>query len=178
MMRRLRRWAVVGCAGCTLAATLAAVFSYGPLLSRTVKADTTPKDEALERTRDQVKMLDGLYKNAVVAITKTYDGPPAIKVAKQVFTAMEKDGWHSAKLVDATGNPQSDSNLPSTAFEKKAVDVIRAGKPYYEEVQGEGSKRRLLAATVVPAVMKKCAVCHGVKEGELLGFIRYDVPVK
>ena len=36
-----------------------------------VKGDADP---ALERTREQVKMLDDLYKNAVVSITKRYVG--------------------------------------------------------------------------------------------------------
>ena len=67
----------------------------GPLL----RAAGPAADPALERTREQVKMLDELYKNAYVA-------------------------------------------------------------------------------TVVPAVTKKCAKCHGVNEGDLLGFIRYEVPIK
>jgi hypothetical protein len=55
---------------------------------------------------------------------------------------------------------------------------MQAGKTSLEEVVGEGAERRLLVATVVPAVLPRCASCHGVKEGELLGFIRYDLPVK
>ena len=50
-------------------------------------------------------MLDALYKNAVVSITNKYDGPPAIKVAKDVFAAMEKGGWHKAKLGRRHGHP-------------------------------------------------------------------------
>ena len=136
-------------------------------------------DEALERTRAHVKMLDELYKNAVVSITNTYkDGPPAAKVAKQVFAAMEKSGHHSARLVDATGSPLNEANVPRSDFEKRAEKVMRDGKPYYEEVVGAGADRRLLVATVVPAVLPRCATCHGVKEGDLLGFIRYDIAVK
>jgi hypothetical protein len=30
----------------------------------------------------------------------------------------------------------------------------------------------------VPAVMKQCASCHGVKEGTLLGAIVYELPIK
>jgi hypothetical protein len=136
-------------------------------------------DAALERARTQVKMLDDLYKNAVVSVTKIYkDGPPAIMVAKQVFGAMRESGHHDAKLVDATGSPLNEANEPQTEFEKRAADAMRAGKPYYEEVSGEGDARRLLVATVVPAVLPRCASCHGVDEGDLLGFIRYDLPVK
>ncbi len=142
------------------------------------KTRSTAPDAALERTREEVQKLDILYKNAVVAVTQLYDGPPAIKVAKKVFGVMDEKGYHSAKLVDATGAPQNEANLPQTPFEKRAEKAIRSGKPYYEEVVGEGKDRRLLAATIVPAVHEKCAKCHGVKEGDLLGFIRYDLPVK
>jgi len=155
---------------------------------RDARADSTSRaeaeaDPAVERTREQVKMLDDLYKNAVVSITKRYvrsqDKQPAIMVAQDVFSAMKKQGWHSAKLVDATGEPLNDDNAPQTEFEKEAARQINSGKPYFERVVGEGKERRLLAATVVPVVMQKCADCHSHKKvGEVLGFIRYDVPIK
>ena len=51
-------------------------------------------------------MLDDLYKNAVVSITNTYVADqasnPAASVAKEVFQAMHKKGWHHAKLLDAS----------------------------------------------------------------------------
>jgi hypothetical protein len=145
-----------------------------------IKAEADP---ALERTREQVKMLDDLYKNAVVSITKSYvgkqDKQPAIAVAKDVFGAMRKQGWHSAKLVDSTGEQLNESNAPKTDFEKEAARVISLDKPYFDRVVGEGKDRRLLAATAVPVVMQKCADCHDHKKvGEVLGFIRYDIPIK
>jgi hypothetical protein len=136
-------------------------------------------DPALGRAREHVKMVDSLYKNAVVAVTDLYkEGPPAIMVAKRVFKAMREDGWHDTRLVDVTGNPLNEANVPATDFEKRAAEAIRAGQAYYEEVAGEGAERHLLAATVVPAVHRRCASCHGVDEGDLLGFLRYDVTVK
>jgi len=176
MTKKLGRGAVLG-VGSLAVATSAVVLGAalcGPLL----RASGPAADPALERTREQVKMLDELYKNAVVSITNKYDGPPAIKVAKDVFAAMEKSGWHKAKLVDASGSPQNEANLPRTEFEKRAAAAIRAGKPYFEEIDGKGPGRKLYAATIVPAVTKKCAKCHGVSEGDLLGFIRYEIPVK
>ena len=181
-----RKWS--GLAGVVgLAAFLAAVWP-GTFRGREARADpgTRPEagsDPALERTREQVKMLDDLYKNAVVSITMRYveaqDDQPAIKVAQDIFGAMQKQGWHSAKLVDATGEPLDDANAPRTDFEKEAAREINAGKAYFDRVIGEGEDRRLLAATVVPVVMQKCADCHTHKKvGEVLGFIRYDVPVK
>jgi hypothetical protein len=164
----------VGFLAVSAAAALLGVFMSGPVL----RADGPEADPAVKRTREQVKMLDELYNNAVVSITNKYDGPPAIKVAKDVFAAMEKSGWQRAKLVDASGSPQNEANLPQTDFEKRAAAAILAGKPYFEEIEGIGPGRKLYAATVVPAVTKKCAKCHGVSEGDLLGFIRYEIPVK
>lgn len=174
-LRSSRLYCVV-CLFVSLAAVaLVAILGSGTNL----RAEPPAQDHALTRARDQVQMLDALYKTAVVSITKRYDeGPPAIKVAMDVFGAMEKAGYHNAKLVDATGAPQNEANLPKTDFEKRAAKAMQSGKPYYEELDGEGAKRTLRAATVVPAVLKRCASCHGVKEGDLLGFIRYEVPVK
>jgi len=175
MTKKMRNRVSMGVGGIlALVATL--IVEIPP--SSALRADQSSTDSALVRARDQVKMLDELYKTAVVSVTNKYDGPPAIKVAKDVFTAMEKSGWHKAKLVDASGAPQNEANLPATDFEKRAEKAIRDGKPYYEEVAKTGSSRTLYAATIVPAVTKKCASCHGVKSGDLLGFIRYEVPIK
>jgi hypothetical protein len=187
MMAYIRPWAAWACIGCLTASALV----VAPLLA-TLQGDRArtqrqaveeSADPALERTREQVKMLDDLYKNAVVSITKRYvanqDGKPAIMVAQDIFGAMQKQGWHSAKLVAATDEPLNEDNAPSTEFEKDAAKAINAGKPYFDRVVGEGKGRRLLAATVVPVVMKKCAECHiNKKVGEVLGFIRYDLPIK
>jgi Protein of unknown function (DUF3365) len=176
MTKKLGRMAFLSVG--SLAIAIAAAL-LGPVMSGTLlRADGADADPALKRTREQVKMLDELYKNAVVSITNKYDGPPAIKVAKDVFAAMEKSGWHKAKLVDASGSPQNEANLPQTSFEKRAAAAIQSGKPYFEEIGGNGPGRKLFAATVVPAVTKKCAKCHGVSEGDLLGFIRYEIPIK
>jgi Protein of unknown function (DUF3365) len=178
---------LLGCSVCLLAAGIAMGLSgdrQARAQARTEPlAEPAPADPALERTREQVRMLDDLYKNAVVSITKTYvskqEGRPAIMIAKDVFAAMKKLGWHSARLVDATGEPLNDANAPRTDFEKEAYGRIRSGQPYFDRVLGEGKERRLLAATVVPVVLQKCAECHENKKvGEVLGFLRYEVPIK
>lgn len=135
-------------------------------------------DTALERTRAQAKMLDDLLKVAVVDITNRYDGPPAAKVAKSIFATAKEKQYFDAKLLDITGAPQNEANVPSDDFEKRAAKAISSGKAYFEEVTGQGDARRLRVATAVPAVVKKCATCHGVKEGDPLGFLSYDLPVK
>jgi hypothetical protein len=141
-----------------------------------------PDAKALERTRDMVKMLDDLYKTSVVAITSNYvekqADVPAATIAKEVFEAMHKKGWHTARLVDATGKPKNKENVPTTDFEKKAVAEIKDGKTYFEEIGKVEGKPVFRAATIVPAVMKQCTVCHGGKEGRLLGVIVYEVPIK
>jgi hypothetical protein len=176
MRKSLRRYAGAGL-GTGLAALTVAALALGTGRAG-AGSNEGGDDAALARARRQVKMLDDLYKNAVVSITRIYDdGPPAVRVAKQVFKAMEEGKHHSARLVDATGSPLNEVNRPATPFEERAEKAIQEGKPYYEEVVGEGADRRLLAATVVPAVLPRCAKCHGVKEGELLGFLRYEVKV-
>lgn len=135
-------------------------------------------DPALERARREASMLDALYKNAVVSVTERYPkGPPAIMVGKDVFAAMEKAGYHSARLVGATEVLMNEENAPKTPFEKRAVEQIRDGEATYEEVVETDDGRRLLVATVVPAVHARCAACHAVNEGDLLGFLRYDLKV-
>jgi hypothetical protein len=156
----------------------------GCLMMGSVPAQETkgPDKAALARTREQVKMLDDLYKNAVVSITNTYVADqasnPAASVAKEVFAAMHKKGWHHAKLLDATGKPKNKKNVATTDFEKKAVTEIKGGKAYYEEVAKVDGKDVLRAATVVPVVLQQCAVCHGKKEGTVLGVITYELPIK
>jgi len=146
-------------------------------------ADRTSADPAVERARAEVQMLDDLYKNFVVQITATYVGAeenvPAAKVAMKVFQAMHKKGWHKVRLVDATGKPVRQANLPKTSFEKAAVAQIRNGKVYYEEIGSENGRKVLRAATIVPVVMKQCITCHqGKKEGDLLGALVYELPIK
>jgi hypothetical protein len=82
--------------------------------------------------------------------------------------------------VDATGDPVSRANLPKSDFEKKAVAQLKSGKKYFEEIGQDSDKKPVLrAATVVPVVMKQCISCHpGHKEGQLLGALVYEVPIK
>ena len=142
----------------------------------------SPDKAAVERTREQVKMLDDLYKTAVVKITKVYVGQqgevPAALAAMEIFDVMKKKGWHDAKLIDASGKPKNKGNVATTDFEKKAVAAMKDGKAYLEEIGETDGKPVFRAATIVPAVMKECAVCHRVKEGALLGTIVYELPIK
>jgi hypothetical protein len=143
---------------------------------------TKPDAAAVTRARDEVQKLDTLYKTAVVGITKVYvdkqSDTPAATLAKAVFAEMHKKGYHNARLIDATGKPKDQANLPQTDFEKKAVAAMKEGKQYYEEIGAHEGKPVLRAGTIVPAVMKQCVLCHGGKEGALLGVIVYEIPIK
>jgi hypothetical protein len=167
-----------------LAAGAAAVVTLAraPAEPLAAKEPTKPDPAAVERAREEVKKLDDLYKTAVVGITKTYveqqADTPAATVAKALFEAMHQKGHHHARLIDATGKPKNKKNVAETEFEKKAVDEIKGGKTYVEEVGEKDGKPVFRAGTIVPAVMAQCAVCHGGKEGRLLGAIVYEVPIK
>lgn len=143
-------------------------------------------DPAVERARQQVKMLDDIYKTTVVAITDKYvhkeTDTAAATVALGLFDAMKKKGWHETRLIDATGHPYNEQNVAKDDFEKAAVKALLGGQAYYEQVVKTDGKQRLRAATPVPVVMKKCVMCHehfkDVKEGVPIGLLVYDVPVK
>lgn len=154
-----------------------------PTPARPADKDAAPDKAAVERTRETVRMLDDLYKSAIVHVTATYvkarERTPAARAAKLIFKDMSSKGWHIARLVDATGDPVNKANVAKSAFEKEAVAKIKGGKPYVEEIGTSKGKPVLRAATVVPVVMKACINCHpGHKEGDVLGFISYEVPIK
>ena len=176
-MTRFNRTLVM--AGCVIA---------GVVVANVLRTDTRsiqaaePDAEKVERAREQVKMLDDLYKTAVVAVTKNYverqADTPAAAIAKEVFAAMHKKGYHTARLVDVTGKPKNKDNVAKTDWEKKAVAAIKAGKEYIDEVGERDGKPVLRAATVVPAVLPQCIICHGKPENNLLGTIVYELPIK
>lgn len=143
-------------------------------------------DVALERARKQVRMLDDIYKTAVVLITEHYvndeNDLPAGSAAIALFDAIEKKGWHQVRLMDATGAPLEAKNAPLDAFEKGAVAQLKQGKGWAEEELQRDGQRYLRVATPIPVVLKKCTMCHEnykhVKDGEPIGAIGYTVPIE
>jgi hypothetical protein len=143
-------------------------------------------DPALERTRKTVRMLDDLYKTAVVLITEHYvhgkDELPAGSAAIALFDAMKKKGWHEVRLLDATGAPYEEKNSPQDDFEKAAVQQLRGGKSYHEQVVVRDNQRYLRAATPIPVVLKKCTMCHEhykeAKPGEAIGALSYTIKIE
>lgn len=141
------------------------------------------KDPAVERTRREVRMLDDLYKTAVVLITKHYVNESsdlaAGQAAKALFAGMKEKGWHEVRLVDASGEPLVKSNAPQDDFEKEAVRRLKANEPYYDQVIEQDGKRYLRAATPVPVVMEKCVMCHENYRGNkgIIGTLSYKLPL-
>lgn len=152
----------------------------------TVYAADPPKDPAVERTRKQVKMLDGIYKNAIVLVTTHYvtekSDVPAGVAFKKLFETAKKEGWHEVRLLDATGDPYESANVAKSEFEKRAIKELVAGKAYVDEVVEKDGKKYLLAATAIPVVMQKCVLCHEnyakVPAGKAIGALGYVVPVE
>lgn len=149
-------------------------------------ADSPREDAALKRTRKTVRMLDDVYKSAMVLITTHYvndkDDLGAGPAAIALFAAVKEKGWHEVRLLDVSGEPYNPENVAKDAFDKTAVKLLKEGKPYYdEEIQRDG-KRVLRAATPIPVVLKKCIMCHDnyndVKPGAAIGALSYTIPIE
>lgn len=169
--------------GVAAAAIIAGVFVQGRLNAKDEKAAADP---ALERTRKQVRLLDDLYKTAVVLITEKYVNTdtdyPAGLAAKTLFGAMKKKGWHDVRLVDTSGDPLGATNAPQDDFENDAAKQLLAGQAGYEKVVEKENKRYLRSATPIPVVSKKCIMCHpnyaDVKQGMPIGMLSYTLAVE
>jgi hypothetical protein len=171
--------------GAVVGGGLLLVLGAGAWLGVTAEDQTT--DPALERTRRQVRMLDDLYKTAVVLITDKYvhteSDFSAGSAANALFAVMRKKGWHDVRLLDASGQPFLEKNLPRDEFEKAAAKALVGGEAYYEQVvKGDNGTRELRAATPVPVVSEKCTICHDnykdVPAGKAIGLLSYRLKVE
>jgi len=162
---------------------MAPLAALGVCIALSASAEVKPDTAALtpDQARREVRMLDDVYKTAVVLINDTFveQGASAGDAARLLFAEIRKKGWHDARLLDATGKPMNKDNLARTPFEKKAIELLLKGETYLDEVVQEGDRKYLVAATVVPAVNAKCVTCHqNHKVGDVLGAISYKIPVK
>jgi len=141
------------------------------------------KDPAVERTRQQVLMLDDLYKTVIVLVTEHYVKDPstlsAATAGKAIFAAMKQKGWHDVRLVGFTDVIYKPENKPADAFEEAAKKNLTAGKATHEEVVTKDGKRYLRMATAVPVVMEKCVMCHAnfKNNKNVIGALAYTVPL-
>jgi hypothetical protein len=144
--------------------------------------DRTAEDRAIETARRETRMLDDLYKNAIILITKHYvdesSDLPAGSAFQALFKTMKDSGWHEVRLLDGLGEPINDENLPQDDFEKAAIEAILAGKPSHEKIENRDGKRVLRTVTSLPMAMQKCIMCHSNYEGQkVVGGLGYTVPV-
>ena len=154
--------------------------------SQAFGADVDPTDEEireLERARREVRLLDDIYKTAIVLITKHYvqedSDLPAGEAFKVLFAGVKEKGWHEVRLLDATGEPLNADNAPQDAFEKSAIKELLAGKPYYEEQATKDGKQFLRAATPIPIVLEKCTLCHSnYRDQKVIGALGYTLPLQ
>ena len=143
-------------------------------------------EAALKRARKQVRMLDDIYKTAIVLITEKYvqtkKDYPAGRAAIRWLNDIAKKGHPEARLIDVSGEPYTPTNVAKDDFEKEGVKQLKAGKDYFERVEQKGGKPHLRAMTAVPVVMERCILCHEnyrkVKKGEAVGAITYTVPIE
>lgn len=148
-------------------------------------AKSDKEDAAVARTRKQTKMLDDLYKTAIVLITEHYvkgEEPAAAVAGKLLWKVMKDKGHHEVRLIDASGEPMEAANVAKDDFEKSALKEILAGKASFDQVVEKDGKRFLRTGTIVPVVMDKCISCHpnykNVPKGKAIGAIIYTVPVE
>lgn len=170
-----------------LAAVSAAFISVcvsGDSAAEGAKAGDADK-AAVERARKTVRMLDDVYKTAIVLITDKYvrdkKDYPAGRAAVAWFKAISQKGWHDVRIIDASGEPYSQANVAKDDFEKEGLRQLKAGKSFYDQVESTNGKSYLRAVTPVPVVMEKCIMCHAnykaAKKGEPIGALTYKVPL-
>lgn len=174
--------------GLALTALLALVVSglAGSAQSPQQKDNDEPSQAAVERARKTVRMLDDVYKGAIVLITDKYvhdeTDYPAGSAAIDLFAEITKKGWHEVRLIDVSGEPYDPENVAEDEFEKEGVQQLKAGESYHEKVVQKDGKPYLRAMTAVPVVMQKCVMCHpnyaDANEGEAIGAISYVMPIE
>lgn len=162
-------------------AALCAAVAFSVL--RAVTAAPKSTSGSIERVtlpegRRQVRMMDDVYKTAVVATHQMYvqdPGTPAAVIwAKQVINKLKGKGWPDARIFATHDRPLNPENAPADSFERNAAAAFKKGKVSYEEV----ASGELRYATDLRLLDKKCVMCHvRGKPGDLVGGVSYRVPL-
>jgi hypothetical protein len=166
-----------------LAIGLAAIVTIPGQGSYGAEQAAVPADPELERTRLEVKMLDDLFKNAIVLIDHTYVKKPqdvaAATASKALFAILKKDGWCDVRLLGLTDVIGDQDDVPRGTFEETAAKKLVAGDKWYEEVTEKDGKRYLRVATAIPVVSENCVMCHANFKGNKgnIGALSYMVPM-
>jgi hypothetical protein len=185
-MKRVVHLSLIGGALCAVLATVMSDRGAGQRAEAQEAAAAKVSPEAVERSRDTIKLLDNVYKQAVVLITEKYvhdeSDFAAGSAAVELFRRIGEGGSHQVRLLDATGEPYDIKNVAQDDFEKKGIEQIKAGQDYYDQVVTKDGKPYLRAITPIPVVMEKCVMCHShyadAKKGEAIGAIAYELPIK
>lgn len=141
---------------------------------------------AVQRARKTARMLDDIYKSAVVLITDKYVRDrkdfPAGRAAVHWFKAISKKGWHEVRIIDVSGEPYSQANVAKDDFDKEGIRRLKAGSDFFDRVETANGKSYLRAITPIPVVMQKCVMCHDhyktAKKGEPVGALTYKIPLE
>ena len=140
------------------------------------------KERNIRSARRETKMLDTLYKTAIVAVTQTYveddSSTAAITTFQPVLKAMKAGNWHEVRLVDGLGEPINPENSPKDVFEKRAIKEMLAGKDMIDSVEMIGGKEFLRTMTILPMALEKCVLCHDNYRGKkIVGGVSFQVPL-
>ena len=162
---------------------LAITLTIGGVSSFAAEKASGKPDAAVERTRQEVKMLDDLFKNMIVLVDGHYvKNPsdfPAATAAKALWAALKKDGWYDVRILGLTDVIGDQDDVPRDAFEQTAAKKLLAGDTSHEEVVETGGKRYLRVATGIPVVSDNCLMCHANFKGNKgnIGVLSYTVPL-
>ncbi|MBS0208448.1 MAG: DUF3365 domain-containing protein [Planctomycetes bacterium] len=178
-----RLWTVTACVGLALAGWLVGTEDLTAAPPAADKSAPAVDPADVERARREVRLLDDIYKTAIVLITKHYveeeSDLPAGEAFKVLFQSMKEKGWHEVRLIDGAGDPVNDDNKPADDFERRAIAAFLNGKDYVEEITTVNNRPALRAATPVPVVMEKCVMCHKNYQGKkLAGALGYTLELK
>ncbi len=173
---RLNSWSII-------VMSAMAVFAGTSLILSASWGVETPSEASVGAARRETKMLDDLYKTAIVTVTDIYvedaTSTAAATAFRPVFKAMKDAKHHEARLVDGLGDPINPDNAARDTFEKEAMKAILAGQASYERVETVDGTAQLRTMTTLPMVMEKCVLCHDNYQGKkTVGGISYVVPIR
>jgi len=176
MLKSHLRWLLLG------GISLSGLVFWNHATGNDPQSDQIEKDRNLRSARRETKMLDTLYKTAIVSVTQTYvvddSSTAAITTFQPVLKAMKDGKWHEVRLVDGLGEPINPDNSPKDAFEKRAIKEMLAGKESIDSVEQIDGKDVLRTMTILPMALDKCVLCHENYRGKkIVGGVSYQVPL-